>query len=50
MPQTQILMLNAALVAGVMVLLWLTSLRLKDASIVDIFWGLGVLQSQAGQP
>jgi steroid 5-alpha reductase family enzyme len=24
-----------------MVLLWLVSLRLKDASIVDIFWGLG---------
>src|SRR5690606_9866688 len=24
-----------------MVLLWLLSLRLQDASIVDIFWGLG---------
>ena len=41
MPLTQILMLNAVLVAGVMVVLWLLSLQLKDASIVDIFWGLG---------
>lgn len=38
---TQILILNAALISIAMVLLWLVSLRLKDASIVDIFWGLG---------
>ncbi|MGB7326628.1 MAG: DUF1295 domain-containing protein [Rubripirellula sp.] len=37
----QVLMLNAALVSVAMVALWLASLRLKDASIVDIFWGLG---------
>lgn len=37
----QILMINAALVAAAMIVLWLISLRLKDASIVDIFWGLG---------
>ena len=37
----QILVLNAALVAAAMILLWLISLRLKDASIVDIFWGVG---------
>ncbi|WP_246151502.1 DUF1295 domain-containing protein [Rubripirellula reticaptiva] len=29
------------LVSIAMVVLWLVSLRLKDASIVDIFWGLG---------
>lgn len=28
-------------VAGALLLLWLFSLKLKDASIVDIFWGLG---------
>jgi steroid 5-alpha reductase family enzyme len=37
----QILMVNGGLVAGAMILLWLISLRLKDASVVDIFWGLG---------
>lgn len=31
--------LSAALAA--MAMLWLVSLRLKDASIVDIFWGMG---------
>lgn len=28
-------------IAGALFLLWLLSLKLKDASIVDIFWGLG---------
>ena len=37
----QLLLLNAALTLGSMILIWLLSLRLKDASIVDIFWGLG---------
>ena len=37
----QLLLLNAALTFGSMTLIWLLSLRLKDASIVDIFWGLG---------
>ena len=37
----QILLVNAALICSSMTLLWLLSLRLKDASIVDIFWGLG---------
>jgi len=37
----EVLMFNAALVALAMVVLWLLSLRLKDAGIVDIFWGLG---------
>jgi len=37
----EVLLLNAALITASMVLLWLLSLGLKDASIVDIFWGLG---------
>ncbi len=41
MSVTQILILSAALISICMILLWLVSLRLKDASIVDIFWGLG---------
>jgi steroid 5-alpha reductase family enzyme len=32
---------TASLVAGCMLALWLVSLALRDASIVDIFWGLG---------
>ncbi len=30
-----------ALMLGMMILLWLLSLQLKDSSIVDIFWGVG---------
>jgi len=37
----QILLLNAVLVSACMFVLWIASLRLNDASIVDIFWGLG---------
>lgn len=33
--------ITAVVVAVSMLLLWLLSLKLKDASIVDIFWGLG---------
>ncbi len=32
---------SAALLGAVMVLLWLVSVRLRDASIVDPFWGTG---------
>jgi len=32
---------NATLIAGCMGSLWLLSLVLRDASIVDVFWGLG---------
>ena len=35
------LALAAAVIAGAMLLLWLVSLVLRDASIVDIFWGPG---------
>ena len=34
--------LNAALVFGVMLILWLAALRLKDVSFIDGFWGLGM--------
>lgn len=37
----EIFLINALAVAGLMVFVWLLSLPLKDASIVDIFWGLG---------
>ncbi len=35
------LLMNLAIVAAVLFLLWLVSLPLRNASIVDIFWGLG---------
>ena len=35
------ILLDAAVIAGLMIALWLVSLRLRDASIVDPFWGLG---------
>ncbi len=41
MTVTELLMLNSVLILIAMVLLWLVSLRMRDASIVDIFWGLG---------
>ena len=31
----------AAVIFGLMILLWLLSLALKNSSIVDIFWGSG---------
>lgn len=36
---------GALVILGMMVALWLLSLRLKDASIVDIFWGAGFVIS-----
>lgn len=38
---TGVLLLSGAIIAGAMIALWLLSLRLRDASIVDIFWGMG---------
>jgi len=35
--------LSGILILVLMVLLWLLNLRLKNASIVDIFWGLGFI-------
>lgn len=40
-----IFLLAGAAIFGLMVYLWLVSLRLKDSSIVDPFWGLGFLMS-----
>ena len=37
----EILALDAAVLGGLMVALWLVSLKLRDASIVDPFWGTG---------
>ena len=36
-----IYVVNLLVILGVMACVWLLSLVLKDASIVDIFWGLG---------
>lgn len=36
-----VLLVNALLILGTLTVLWGVSLRLKDASIIDIFWGLG---------
>lgn len=38
---TGLLLTNAALIAGIMVAVWLVSLPLRDVSIIDIVWGLG---------
>lgn len=35
------LLTNLGLLVGVTTLLWMLSLKLRDASIIDIFWGLG---------
>jgi len=37
--------ISALVILGLMTLLWLISLLLKDASIVDIFWGAGFVVS-----
>ncbi len=41
MSTIEIMALNAIVIAVLVFALWLASLRLKDASIVDMFWGLG---------
>jgi steroid 5-alpha reductase family enzyme len=38
---TYIFLLSGAAILGLMTLLWLFSLLIKNASIVDIFWGIG---------
>lgn len=42
---TTIYGISALVILGLMTLLWLISLLLKDASIVDIFWGAGFVVS-----
>lgn len=39
----QILAIDLALLIGATTLLWVVSVRIKDASIIDIFWGLGFI-------
>jgi steroid 5-alpha reductase family enzyme len=41
MTLNNVLVLNSGLIAVIMVLLWLVSLPTKNASSVDIFWGIG---------
>ena len=41
MPLQQLLLLNLIAIMLVCVVLWLISLIRRDASIVDIFWGIG---------
>jgi steroid 5-alpha reductase family enzyme len=42
-----IYMLNLALITGMMTILWLVSIVLKNVSIVDLFWGFGFVVSSA---
>jgi steroid 5-alpha reductase family enzyme len=41
MTVNEILVLNAGLILAAMITIWGISVRWRDASIVDIFWGLG---------
>ena len=43
MPFPNLFFLTGSVILVMMTLLWLLSLRLKNASIVDIFWGIGFL-------
>jgi len=52
----EVIAINYAVLMGFNTLLWLLSLRLKDASIVDLWWGLGFVvvawttRAQLGAP
>jgi len=41
MPLEQLLFLNLGTVVGALVIVWCVSLRIRNASIVDVFWGCG---------
>jgi steroid 5-alpha reductase family enzyme len=41
MTLSSLLLINALMILTLTTLLWLASLRLKDVSIVDLFWGFG---------
>ena len=43
MPFPYLFLITGAVIFGSMTLLWLLSLNLKNASIVDIFWGIGFI-------
>lgn len=40
-PLFQVLLVNAAVIAACMLMLWVTALYRRDVSIVDLFWGCG---------
>lgn len=37
--------ITAAFIFGLMIILWLVSLLLKNSSIIDIFWGFGFVMT-----
>lgn len=37
----ELMLTNLAVILSLMTLVWLVSIRLRDVSIIDIFWGLG---------
>lgn len=41
MPLQQLLLTNLAIIAGIVIVLWLVSTKLRNVSIIDIFWGSG---------
>ena len=41
----QIYLLNLGFIIGMMTLLWLFSIVLRNVSIVDLFWGIGFVLS-----
>jgi len=41
MSLSQLLLTNACVIAGLMLVLWMISFPLRNVSIVDLFWGLG---------
>ncbi|MCA8984044.1 MAG: DUF1295 domain-containing protein [Planctomycetaceae bacterium] len=43
MDVSHLLLLNGLLILGMMVVLWIVSIPLRDVSIVDIFWGPGFI-------
>lgn len=43
MPFLYVFLLAGGVILSLMTLLWLLSLRLRNASIVDIFWGMGLI-------
>src|SRR5712692_10604192 len=41
MSLTEILIISALVTLAYVTVIWLLSLRLRNASIIDVFWGLG---------
>ena len=49
MTLVELLLTNLAVIAGAMLLLWLISIPIRNASIVDIFWGPAFAHRGAGR-